>query len=336
MQPLVSVILPVFNTEKYVAESIQSILDQTFTNFELIIINDGSTDNTASVVKKFNDQRIVYVENSENKGLIFSLNRGIDVARSDIIARMDADDVAVGSRLKKQYEFLLSHPEYGMVSSLVRLIDEEGNKMEVWKDARHEEDIFYKLHFVNVLYHSTVMFRRKLVQNLGGYDKEALHMEDYDLWLKLSKKTKIFQLDEILIFLRMTHDGICHKYKKIQHNNVVKTVEEELKKSTGKTYSDKQISAYICNRSLGFDFKLLLNDLMEINKSILNSESNVIENLGLNIAIIRKSMDAKIIHLCLNFIRFSSFQEKQQYLVFALTTLLLKSIDYLTLSIGNQ
>ncbi len=332
MQPLVSVILPVFNTEKYIAKSIQSILDQTFTNFELIIINDGSTDNTETIIKRFRDPRIVYVENPGNKGLIFSLNRGIDVARSDIIARMDADDVAIGSRLKKQYEFLLSHPDYGLVASQVQLIDENGKYLEIWKDAKHEEDIFYKLHFVNVLYHSTVMFRRKLVQDLGGYDKDALHMEDYALWLKLSKKTKIYQFNEVLVNLRILNESISRKHKKIQHDNVVKVVKEGLFNLTAKEFSDKEINALMINRHNGTDFRSLVENLNLINKSIFTVEEKIIKRFDYNTAKLRKSMDAKIMHLCINFLRFSTLEEKQKYLFFTLKTLFVRFLDYLSLS----
>ena len=111
--PLVSILMPVYNSEKYLREAIKSILNQTFTNFELIIINDGSTDNSLKIIKSFKDNRIKIIKNKGNLGLIKTLNKGIDLAQGKYIARMDADDIAMPKRLEKQIAFFNENPDYG-------------------------------------------------------------------------------------------------------------------------------------------------------------------------------------------------------------------------------
>jgi len=123
-EPLISVVMPVYNTEKFVAEAIESILAQTFTDFEIIIIDDCSTDKSWQIIQDFSekDQRIVTIQNSENQGLARSLNKGLKIAKGQFIARMDADDISMPQRFEIQLDFLKNHPDVGVVGSTVKFI----------------------------------------------------------------------------------------------------------------------------------------------------------------------------------------------------------------------
>src|SRR5258705_4492294 len=136
----VSVILPAYNCEKFIGKAIESVLKQTFTDFELIIINDGSSDKTEFAILAFADPRIVYLKNESNNGLIFSLNRGIEIARGKYIARMDADDICLPSRLSKQKEWLDTHLETTMVATTISFIDGQGNDKGSWPLERKATD----------------------------------------------------------------------------------------------------------------------------------------------------------------------------------------------------
>ena len=185
--PAISVILPVYNVEAYVREAVESILAQTFMDFELIIINDGSTDGSGAILRELapRDARIVLVE-QPNGGLVSALNEGIKRARADLIARMDADDVAMPERFALQHAHMVQEPELAVLGSFIRNMDKEGNIIRLDRypltpkaTARHVEKGC-------PVAHATVMMRRDAVLKAGGYRKAFRHAEDYDLWLRIS------------------------------------------------------------------------------------------------------------------------------------------------------
>lgn len=183
--PLVSVVMPVYNGEKYLAEAIESILAQTFTDFEFLIVDDGSTDTTPIILAEYarKDSRIKIVSNEKNSGVAVSLNRGIELARGEYVARMDADDVSLPHRLATQIDFFNRHHEVAVSGSFLTIY-ETGNKWEAPLDSK---DIAIHLLFNCPIFHPTVMFRRVLVANSeNNYHDSALHAEDYDLWARLS------------------------------------------------------------------------------------------------------------------------------------------------------
>ena len=185
--PAISVILPVYNTEAYVREAVESILAQTFTDFELIIINDGSTDGSGAILRELaaRDTRIVLVERP-NGGLISALNDGLEMARADLIARMDADDVAMPERFALQHARMVQEPELAVLGSFFNIIDKDGSIIRLYDDlpvtpteARSAVGGF-------LVAHPAVMMRRNAVLKAGGYRKAFCHAEDYELWLRMS------------------------------------------------------------------------------------------------------------------------------------------------------
>jgi len=206
--PAVSVILPAYNCEKFIGKAIESVLQQTFTDFELIIINDGSTDNTEPVVHTFNDQRIVYLKNSSNHGLIYSLNKAITHVNGKYIARMDSDDICLPGRLAKQKTFLDQNGNITVVASTIEFINEQEEKTGSWKLDRQTitpAQIKRAILQQNCIAHPTVMMRTEIIKKLK-YKEYQKNIEDYDLWLRLlNRGYKIAKLDEPLLLYRV-HD----------------------------------------------------------------------------------------------------------------------------------
>src|SRR5688572_11820056 len=182
MSPVVSVIMPVYNCSEYVHDAIESILGQTFTDFELIIIDDASTDNTKQVVKSFADPRINLIEKSDNSGLSSSLNMGIDIAKGEFIARMDGDDISLPERLQKQVEFLRVNPKVILCGSWFQIIP--GNY--TIEHPLTDEEIRIAFLDYCAIGHPTVMFNGSLLRSSGlKYNQAIEHAEDYDLWTRM-------------------------------------------------------------------------------------------------------------------------------------------------------
>jgi glycosyltransferase involved in cell wall biosynthesis len=184
--PLVSIVMPVYNTAPFLEEAVHSILHQTFTNFEFIIIDDGSTDESLDVLKSFRDERIIVLSNGINRGLVFTLHRGLNAARGRYIARMDGDDVSLPDRLQRQVDYMDAHPEADLVATCVDLIDEAGRNTGVWEDDRlhiSPESIRSFLPVNNSLAHPSVLARAEVIRALG-YRAAQKDAEDYDLWLR--------------------------------------------------------------------------------------------------------------------------------------------------------
>ncbi len=205
--PKVSVIMSVYNAEKHVKEAIDSILNQTFSDFEFIIVNDGSTDRTSEILKSYTDLRLIIV-NQANKGVTRSLNKAIEMARGQYIARMDADDISLPQRLQMQVEFLEEHPAVSLVGTSVLQIDEDGKIMAEWSLLTESAQIKKALLTENQFCHGSVMFRRERIEKVGGYREEFERAQDYDLWLRIAEHYEVANLATPLYKWRFTANGI--------------------------------------------------------------------------------------------------------------------------------
>lgn len=215
--PTVSVVLSVYNGRPYLEEAVKSILDQTLSDFEFIIVNDGSTDGTREVLDRFadRDERIRCVH-QENRGLIASLNRGLDMARGEYIARMDADDIAHPERLQAQVRFLEANPDVGVLGTQVERIDETGNPDGKWEFPTDPDQVAWRLLFGTCLCHPSVMMRASLVQDLGGYVTWATHGEDYELWTRALLKSQLANLPETLLKYRRHEETVSEQNRETQ------------------------------------------------------------------------------------------------------------------------
>lgn len=202
MTPRVSVILPVYNGGSYLRQAIESILSQTYTDFELIVINDGSTDDSQSVIASFQDRRIRHIEQA-NQGLRAALNTAIDLSQGDFIARMDNDDISLPDRLRQQVEFLEAHPDHVLVGTTFAYIDQVGHPTGVFPALLDDNELQREVLTQSPFGHGTVMFRAAtLRQGNFRYAPEAIHIEDYEFWLRLSQVGKMANLPAVLYLWR--------------------------------------------------------------------------------------------------------------------------------------
>jgi GT2 family glycosyltransferase/radical SAM superfamily enzyme YgiQ (UPF0313 family)/SAM-dependent methyltransferase len=202
--PRISVVMSVYNGAAHLEEAVTSILQQTYANFEFIIVNDGSTDATGEILQKFDDCRIRMISNPANLGLTKSLNIGINAARGEYIARMDADDLSLPHRLERQLEFLEKSPDCAVVGSAYYQIDDQGRIRSLIEVLTADADLRAGLRRQNWFGHGSVMLRRQALLQVGGYDEEFAYAQDYDLWLRLSEQFQIANLEEPLYCWRAT------------------------------------------------------------------------------------------------------------------------------------
>lgn len=206
--PRVSVLMAVYNGERYLREAVDSVLAQTLPDFEFVIVDDASTDETWSVLNAYQDPRLRLERNPQNLGLTRSLNAGLALCQAPYVARMDADDASMPTRLAEQVAFLDQNPTVGVVGSQVKVVDADGLAVEVWRYASDPVVIAWRLQFVNSLCHASVMFRKALVLELGGYDPAFTCAQDHELWLRLSDQATIAVLDTCLLRYRKHAEGI--------------------------------------------------------------------------------------------------------------------------------
>ncbi len=204
--PYVSIVMSTYNSEKYLIEAIESILTQTYTNFEFIIINDGSTDNSLDIIKDFmrKDKRIILISR-ENKGLPFSLNEGIMFAKGKYIARMDADDISLPLRLEKQINFMEKNREIGICGTAILNLD-TGKQ---WLLNSNDKKLKTELLFSSIFAHPSVMIDRQiLIDNKLFYNEKFLQAQDFELWTRMAEYTKFANLKIPLLRYRVLEESI--------------------------------------------------------------------------------------------------------------------------------
>ena len=245
----ISVVMPVYNAERYLKEAIDSILNQTYANFELIIINDGSTDGSDGIVRNYTDSRIVYLKNDGNKGLVYTLNRGISLAKGEYIARMDSDDIALPGRFGKQVEYLDNNVSVGICAMGIEQI---GGLDGIRYFSERSEEIAADLLFQCAVCHPTVMIRKSMLSDYHlAYDPNYEKAEDYRLWCQAITKLKIVTLREVGIKYRIHENQVTQKFSKVQ-NNASNKVRKQYLKDLGVSASKQEIDNFnkACNKDI--------------------------------------------------------------------------------------
>lgn len=229
--------MSVYNGEAYLKESIESILNQTFTDFEFIILDDCSTDNSAEIIKSYNDKRIVYVRNEKNLGLAASLNKGIRLAKGEYIARMDDDDISLPERFEKQVKFLDDNLEYGVVGAWIQVFGKIKRINKFYSDTQKNFYIF--LISKVMVSHPVVMFRKSImVDNNIFYDEMFRAAQDYKLWNDLKYVTKITNLQEVLLHYRVHENASTLKKRAEQKDNKFKIIKREFENNFGAEFKE--------------------------------------------------------------------------------------------------
>ena len=213
VSPKVSVLVPVYNAERYLTAALESVLNQTFGDFELIVVNDGSVDASLDILREFeaSDSR-VRVISRPNTGYVIALNEMIDASRGIYLARMDSDDISMPDRFDKQVRYLDEHPECVAVGSNALVIDADGDPLTTWRFEQTSEDLD-GLHIKGIgprLVHPVAMLRSDAMRQLGGYRVEMETAEDMDLWLRLAEIGEIANLDDTLIRYRVHPKSVTH------------------------------------------------------------------------------------------------------------------------------
>lgn len=276
MKPTISVILPVYNGEKYLSEAIESVLDQNFKNFELIIINDGSTDNSLGIIKKFiiNDSRIKLISR-DNKGLVASLNEGISSARGSFIARMDADDICLPTRFEEQLAYMKLH-NLDLCGSYVQVFNENRDIL-IRKYPENHENIIITSLFYNPFAHPASMIRRIVFESVKYEDELA---EDYALWCKvILAGFKVGNLPKVLLKYR-EHDQQITKNKvddlNISANNIASQFASKLGVLELEIVRNKEFFIIKKQRKKILDLANQLDDLIEKHGANINVKYNML------------------------------------------------------------
>ncbi len=300
----ITVLMPVFNAALHLREAMESILAQTFGDFEFLIIDDGSTDDTVAIIRSFSDKRIRLVCHDENKGIRDTLNEGINLANTELIARMDADDISHPWRLEKQADFLSNHPDHAMVCALAKVIDEDRNFIQPYDP--YQQDLYYGLFFDCYICHPAVMYRKRCVEAVGKYAME--YAEDFDLWWQLSRRYKIHLMREPLLLYRLHKRNHSKAVKKTEYKQAeYQIIERNIQYLLGdyRPIPKAFISCY------NYDYKPLSNlkDLRTINDCMalldeINTQIIALENPNRNVAAITRCAAEKkqriLYHLGLN------------------------------------
>lgn len=228
-EPLISVIIPCYNCERYVKQAINSIIEQSYRNLEIIIIDDCSTDQTSKIIEDISrsDDRIIFYKHSTNMKLIDTLNEMIDIASGDYIVRMDSDDVSDKNRIKMQLNYMLEHEECSLCGTQAKLIDSKGIIIGEKKLPHNHFDIYKLLPYGNVIIHPSIMIKAPVLKN-NKFSKEYIHAEDYELWCRLIYK-------ENIITHNIDYFGLYYRISEGQVSNI--HVHEQVE-STGRALLD--------------------------------------------------------------------------------------------------
>lgn len=225
--PKITILMPVYNGAEYLREAIDSMLRQTFGDFEFLIINDGSTDQSVEIIESYSDPRIRLVNNGSNLGLISTLNKGVDLAKGEYVARMDCDDISSPTRLEKQLAFMESHPDVGVCGTWANVFTEDSSY--ILKHPTDHDGIKCFMFINSAIAHPTVMLRRSpFVANDLRYDMAFQHAEDYELWLRASRYVRLANIPEVLLDYRISASQVSSVYRQEQWETAARVREQQL------------------------------------------------------------------------------------------------------------
>jgi glycosyltransferase involved in cell wall biosynthesis len=233
--PKVSVLMPVYNGEKYLQEAIESILNQTFRDFEFLIISEyGTSEESLAIINSYSDERIRHIHNTTRLGLVRSLNLGLREARGEYIARMDADDISFSNRFERQIYFMEQTHRVAVVGGVFVKISEDGTPTGIVRYPAQDRDIKKDLAKYCCIAHPTAFIRKKAINKVGGYREVVIDAEDYDLWLRLADCYELANLEYPILYLR-THgnQASVNKIKQQVVSSLGAQVSAKIRSKTG-------------------------------------------------------------------------------------------------------
>jgi glycosyltransferase involved in cell wall biosynthesis len=274
-RPRVSVIMPVYNTAIYLKEAIESILNQTFVDFEFIIIDDCSTDNSLEIIKSYKDPRIVLIENNVNKGYVYGLNYAISISKGEFIARMDSDDISEINRLQIQYSFMLNNEGVLVCGTNIKII----GTSEIIKFPKEHNDIKKGLLTKNIVAHPSVMAKKRLLlfRETGTYLENLMPAEDYELWTRLIFLGKFHNIQLPLVLYRKHENQISNSKSDVQYENFKLINRKYILKYCNELSNVEIKKRIIFNDNLGeFEYLNHLKTFLKINKKYLSEDIKVV------------------------------------------------------------
>ena len=277
----ITIIMPVYNAEQYLKSAIDSVLSQTYDKFILIIINDGSKDNSEKIILNYADDRIKYVKNEKNLGIVKTLNKGLALADTEFIARMDADDICDLKRLELQIKEMKDNPEIALLGTWAELINEEGNIIGELTPFEESSEIRTALLFSNIFIHSSVMIRRRVLEENGWkYDINHRAVEDYGLWLKIAFNYDVKILPQKLLKYRLNTAGIMSKENKNMDSLISNRTEISKNILDHFKINVKQEQDYVDYTIFvnGFKYKINFDRMIEVLYEIREKESKTERN----------------------------------------------------------
>ncbi|MCX6188609.1 MAG: glycosyltransferase [Bacteroidetes bacterium] len=285
--PKISVLMPVYNCRPFIEESVNSILNQTFADFEFLIIDDCSTDGTYEFLQSLTDARIKLIRKEENSGISESLNMGIDLARGEYIARMDGDDISLVTRFEEQFQIMSMNSEMVVCGSWLKILGTE----KVYQNPETHEKILFSLLKSNPIAHPSVMFRKSVLASLK-YDKTKEPAEDYELWTRLVFEGGFYNIQKPLLIYRQHEAAISCRNAKIQFQQYLYARIQLYKKLNYNNliYTDDLLMKYFVSDTAMTtkQFKLIMQWVFEL--SNLNSATNIFPQLEFT-KLINKSLN---------------------------------------------
>lgn len=290
----VTVIMPVYNPGKYLSEAINSILNQTYTDFELLIIDDASTDHSKEAILQYADPRIRYVMNEINLGISGTRNRGIELSRSKYIAFMDHDDIALPTRLEKEVQYLEAHQEVDIVGGHVRTIDQNGRDLnQQWSVYLNPSYIKAYMLLSNTVAISTVLMRKEfLEQHRIRFKDNCYGAEDYRFWVECSLKGTIANLDETFLYWRTGHNNETSRVKENklkEREEVIRDIQKYALQETGFSLTDEELSILL---------KVFKENGSVENRNELEAVYQVLKKIAMQAKVLHLENSDEIVTMC--------------------------------------
>jgi glycosyltransferase involved in cell wall biosynthesis len=293
--PRVSVFMPVYNAGTYLREAIESILNQDFKDFEYVIVNDGSKDESESIILAYTDPRIRYIENPQNLGLIATLNIGMETCLGEYIIRMDQDDISLPSRISQQVKFMDKNPGYGLVGSW---FEDFGEHIESQVIRYSSDDTYIRIRhlYQTHISHPTAVMRTSVIhEHKIRFDPEFVHGEDYNCWVTFSEFCRLSNFPELLVRKRDHPTNITNKYASVMHATCTKVKQRQFAKMNT-PITDEEADLY--SRFANPEWDFTLNEMENLNKLLSKLFHADSDALQIPIATYRKYLSEKWFHLC--------------------------------------
>jgi len=238
--PKISVVMPVYNAETYLNDAIKSILQQTFIDFEFIIINDGSTDNSHNIIESFSDNRIVYLNNAVNQGIVAALNAGVNVSKGKYFARMDADDISMPNRLYEQYSFLETNQDIALCGTYADVINKDNNKIGAYTPILKHDGLKINQLFRNGFVHPSILAKLEVIKRFK-YTYDYQYAEDYFLFTQISLQYKVANIGKPFLHYRLHSENITNKKIEVIKESEKKVISFQLERLFGENLREDDI-----------------------------------------------------------------------------------------------